>query len=52
MTFSMMLSILFLISLFPLVKADDWDDFTNNLATDLVCLYLSCLDKWMRCAIC
>lgn len=32
---SMMLSILFFISLFPLVKADDWDDFTNNLATDL-----------------
>ncbi|KAJ5154523.1 uncharacterized protein N7500_009962 [Penicillium coprophilum] len=31
-----MLSILFFISLFPLVKADDnWDDFTNNLATDL-----------------
>ncbi|KAJ5780546.1 hypothetical protein N7457_005706 [Penicillium paradoxum] len=33
----MMLSVLFLISLFvPFVKADDnWDDFTNNLATDL-----------------
>ncbi|KAJ5922197.1 hypothetical protein N7516_009900 [Penicillium verrucosum] len=31
----MMLSILFFISLFPLVKADDWEDFTNNLATDL-----------------
>ncbi|CAI7581593.1 unnamed protein product [Penicillium viridicatum] len=30
-----MLSILFFISLFPLVKADDWEDFTNNLATDL-----------------
>ncbi|KAJ6133278.1 hypothetical protein N7471_008493 [Penicillium samsonianum] len=30
-----MLSILFFISLFPLVKADNWDDFTNNLATDL-----------------
>ncbi|KAJ5592514.1 hypothetical protein N7537_009418 [Penicillium hordei] len=30
-----MLSIFFFISLFPLVKADDWDDFTNNLATDL-----------------
>ncbi|KAJ5248232.1 hypothetical protein N7489_002440 [Penicillium chrysogenum] len=31
-----MLSILFFISLFPFVKADDdWDDFTNNLATDL-----------------
>ncbi|OQE24096.1 hypothetical protein PENFLA_c010G07238 [Penicillium flavigenum] len=31
-----MLSILFYISLFPFVKADDnWDDFTNNLATDL-----------------
>ncbi|KAF4771654.1 hypothetical protein HAV15_004532 [Penicillium sp. str.  len=30
-----MFSILFFISLFPLVKADDWDDFTNNLATDL-----------------
>jgi hypothetical protein len=35
-----MLSILFFISLFPFVKADDnWDDFTNNLATDLVCPY-------------
>ncbi|KAJ5970701.1 uncharacterized protein N7479_000619 [Penicillium vulpinum] len=31
-----MLSILFFISLFTFVKADDnWDDFTNNLATDL-----------------
>ncbi|KAJ5192513.1 hypothetical protein N7449_008655 [Penicillium cf. viridicatum] len=30
-----MLSTLFFISLFPFVKADDWDDFTNNLATDL-----------------
>ncbi|KAI2735236.1 hypothetical protein DTO013E5_1821 [Penicillium roqueforti] len=32
----MILSILFLLSLLPFVKADDdWDDFTNNLATDL-----------------
>ncbi|KAJ5372555.1 hypothetical protein N7517_004561 [Penicillium concentricum] len=31
-----MLSILFFISLFSFAKADDnWDDFTNNLATDL-----------------
>lgn len=41
MMFSMILSILFLLSLLPFVKADDdWDDFTNNLATDLVCLCL------------
>ncbi|KAJ5428276.1 hypothetical protein N7445_009730 [Penicillium cf. griseofulvum] len=33
---SMKISILFFIYLFPFVKADDnWDDFTNNLATDL-----------------
>jgi hypothetical protein len=32
-----MLSAAFLILLFvPFVAADDWDDFTNNLATDLV----------------
>ncbi|KAJ5816443.1 hypothetical protein N7447_008676 [Penicillium robsamsonii] len=34
--FSMTFSILLFISLFPFAKADDnWDDFTNNLATDL-----------------
>ena len=34
-----MLSMLFLLFLFaPFVAADNWDDFTNNLATDLVCL--------------
>ncbi|KAJ6009274.1 hypothetical protein N7522_004290 [Penicillium canescens] len=32
----MMLSMLFLLFLFvPFVAADNWDDFTNNLATDL-----------------
>jgi hypothetical protein len=38
----MMFSTLFFIFLFvSFVKADDnWDDFTNNLATDLVCYYL------------
>ena len=47
-----MLSILFFMSLFPFVKADDdWDDFTNNLATDLVCPYLYGLDEVRsRCA--
>jgi hypothetical protein len=41
-----MISILFFIFLFPIVKADDnWDDFTNNLATDLVCSYLYYLDE-------
>lgn len=35
-----MLSTLFFIFLFvPFVAADNWDDFTNNLATDLVCLW-------------
>jgi hypothetical protein len=36
-----MLSALFLFFLFvPFVAADNWDDFTNNLATDLVCLWV------------
>ncbi|CAG7989815.1 unnamed protein product [Penicillium nalgiovense] len=36
-----MLSILFFVFLFPFVNADDsWDDFTNNLATDLAPLII------------
>lgn len=46
MILSMMLSILVFIYLFPFVKADDnWENFTNNLATDLVCLYLYYRDE-------
>lgn len=36
----MHLTILCLLSLAPCVLADGWEDFTNNLATDLVCLNL------------
>lgn len=36
----MHLSILCVLFLAPCVLADDWEDFTNNLATDLVCLIL------------
>ena len=43
-----MLSMLFLLFLFvPFVAADDWDDFTNNLATDLVCLRVE-IGIWIR----
>jgi hypothetical protein len=39
-----MLSTLFLFFVFvPFVAADNWDDFTNNLATDLVCF--KCRDR-------
>lgn len=37
----MHLTLLIILSLVPFVLASDWDDFTNNLATDLVsCIYL------------
>ena len=35
---------LIILSLVPLVLADDWDDFTNNLATDLVSCTCSCAE--------
>jgi hypothetical protein len=42
----MRLSILCVLFLAPCVVADDWEDFTNNLATDLVCLISVTLEKF------